>query len=71
MAEVRNIMRIDHILSTGINAQLIKSATFNCITKDNLDQLYDWCMQFLMPVAEKGAHIPLAHHSDHFVSHSF
>ena len=57
MAEVRNIMRIDHILSTGMNAQLVTSSTFSCITKDNIDKLYDWCMQFLMPVAEKGEHV--------------
>ena len=50
LAEVKNVMRIDHLLSTGMNSQLITLVEFDVVTKQNIDKVVDWCMQFIIPV---------------------
>ena len=49
LAEVRNVMRINHLLSTGVNSQLITLVNFNVVTRENVEQVFDWCMQFVIP----------------------
>ena len=49
LAEVRNVMRINHLLSTGVNSQLITLVNFNVVTKENVETVFDWCMQFVIP----------------------
>ena len=50
LAEVKNVMRVDHLLSTGMNSQLITLVEFDVVTKKNIDKVVDWCMQFIIPV---------------------
>ena len=50
LAEVKNVMRIDHLLSTGMNSQLITLVEFDVVSKQNIDKVVDWCMQFIIPV---------------------
>ena len=48
LMEVQYLMRLDHIvLRLGI--QMIKHVPFNVVTKQNLDTIHDWCMQFVLP----------------------
>ena len=49
LAEVRNVMRINHLLSTSVNSQLITLVNFNVVTKENVEKVFDWCMQFVIP----------------------
>ena len=47
LMEVQYLMRLDHILRQGM--QMIEHVPFNVITKQNLDTIHDWCMQFVSP----------------------
>ena len=47
LMEVQYLMRLDHILRQGM--QMIEHVPFNVVTKQNLDTIHDWCMQFVSP----------------------
>ena len=49
MAEMQYLMRLDQILRQGINIQLVQHTTFNVVTQENMDKIYSWCMQFVVP----------------------
>ena len=46
VTEIQYLMRLDHILRQGLNVQLIEHTTFNVVTKENMDKIYEWCMKF-------------------------
>ena len=47
LMEVQYLMRLDHILRQEM--QMIEHVPFNVVTKQNLDTIHDWCMQFVSP----------------------
>ena len=47
LMEIQYLMRLDTILRQGM--QMIQHVTFNVVTKENIDTIIEWCMQFVSP----------------------
>ena len=48
LMEVQYLMRLDLILRQA-GMQPIQHVSFNVVTKENMDKIHDWCMQFISP----------------------
>ena len=47
LMEIQYLMRLDTILRQGM--QMIQHVSFNVVTKENMDTIHEWCMQFVSP----------------------
>ena len=46
LMEIQYLMRLESILSLQGGLQMIQHVPFNVVTKDNVETILDWCMQF-------------------------